>query len=114
MITVQILEDTDIVTGEEWCRPLNIVSMSGGMSDSYSFNNMGKPENNAKWCKAKDIFGDVWFNKPLSVIRKGVLNKFINYEFVVGDIPKQHLLNMSNYTSLSVTLKRIREVKEEE
>jgi hypothetical protein len=37
MINVQILEANDIVDPEDWCRPLSIVSMSGGHSDYYSF-----------------------------------------------------------------------------
>jgi hypothetical protein len=101
MIVCKILEDDDIITGEEWCRPLSLSTMSGGHSDSYSFTSMysGKPENNVKWVKAKYIFGQCWFNKPLFVLRKGVLNEFTNYEFLIGDIPKKHQLNMKNYNT---------------
>ena len=50
MITVQILEDTDTIQPTDWCRPLRLTTMSGGMSDYYSFESCysGLPENNVK------------------------------------------------------------------
>ena len=59
MTTLQILESKDMVNPTDWCRPLKFESMDGGRSDSYSFENMysGLPENNAKWVRVEDVFG---------------------------------------------------------
>lgn len=89
MITVQLLEINDKILPTDWCRPLTLVSMNGGYSDSYSFESeySGNPINNAKWCKVSDIFGETWFN---STVRQ--INKIGQpYEFIRGDIPKTHL-----------------------
>lgn len=100
MIDVKILEDDDIIAPTDWCRPLSIVSMSGGMSDSYSFKccYTGKPENNVEWCRAGITFGKCWFEKPttLKELRKIMDSR---YEFVRGDVPKKHQINMKNYSS---------------
>ena len=91
MINVTILEGDDAVDPEDWCRPLSIVSMSGGHSDYYSFTNQytGAPENNAKWVKVKYILGKPWHGCTVSEIRKG-LGKFTEWEFVRGDVPNRH------------------------
>ena len=59
MINLQLLEAGDIVEPEDWCRPLSIVSMSGGHSDEYSCKSQytGAPENNVKWVRVKYILG---------------------------------------------------------
>ena len=88
MKTIQILEDDDIVVPSDWCRPLQIISMSGGHSDYYSFESCytGLPENNVKWCRVEQIFGSCWFGKPVKEINiSGLL-----YEFARGDIPWKH------------------------
>lgn len=88
MKTVQILEPQDNVEATDWCRPLQIQSMSGGHSDNYSFvDDYGFPDNNAKWIKVEDIFGPCWFGKPASE-----LQKHKSYEFIRGDIPESHQL----------------------
>lgn len=98
MKTVQILESTDIIDGEDWCRPLEIVSMSGGMSDYYSFRSeySGTPENNAKWVKVKHVFGKCWFGEQVGVLIERMKKE---YEFVRGEPPKSHRLNMKNYNT---------------
>lgn len=98
MKAVQILEADDIVDPEDWCRPLSIVSMSGGHSDYYSFKNQytGAPENNVKWVKVKYILGKLWHGKTVKEIDAG-LGMFIMYEYVRGDMPKRQLLSLKNY-----------------
>lgn len=90
MLTVQILTDSDTVNPDDWCRPLEIVSMSGGHSDLYSFTSMGgSPENNAKWVQVKYILGKPWHGKTVDAIDKG-LGKYHYYEFIRGAIPNSH------------------------
>ncbi len=103
MITVQILEPEDIFLPDDWCRPLGIVSMSGGHSDSYSFKSMytGAPENNSQWVRAKDVIGDCWFGSTVKKYNKACSKYVYPLEFVRGDIPKAHRLNMKGYKSLS-------------
>lgn len=98
MITVQILEKMDRVDPEDWCRPLSIVSMSGGHSDYYSFQNQytGAPENNVKWVKVKYILGHGWHGKTVADIDFG-LGEFVKYEFIRGDIPKRQQLDLRDY-----------------
>jgi hypothetical protein len=99
MITVQILEHDDVVEPEDWCRPLSIVSMSGGHSDYYSFQSQytGAPENNVKWVKVKYILGKPWHYKTVGEIDSG-LGKFVKYEFIRGDIPKRQILSLRDYS----------------
>jgi hypothetical protein len=89
MKTVQILEPDDCVMPDDWCRPLRLESMSGGHSDAYSFESMysGNPENNVKWVRIKDVFGECWFGKQAKE-----LMIHIQYEIVRGDIPARHRL----------------------
>ena len=98
MITLQLLEANDIVEPEDWCRPLSIVSMSGGHSDYYSFQGAytGAPENNVKWVKVKYILGRGWHGQTVAEIDKG-LGRFIKYEYVRGDIPTRSKLSLKDY-----------------
>jgi hypothetical protein len=98
MKTLQLLEADDCVHPEDWCRPLSIVSMSGGHSDHYSFENQytGAPENNVKWVKVKYILGKPWHGKTVKEIDKG-LGEFVKYEYVRGDLPRRSILNLSDY-----------------
>lgn len=89
MKTIQILGPNDPVEPDDWCRPLQLMTMSGGHSDFYSFESMysGTPENNVKWVRVKDIFGSWLFGKPAKD-----LMYHIPYEIVRGDIPIDHRL----------------------
>ena len=91
MITVQILEETDTIHPDDWCRPLALISMSGGHSDSYSFESCysGAPENNVKWVRVKEILGECWYGKKVESLHKRLQLK---YEFCRGDLPKQHTM----------------------
>jgi hypothetical protein len=99
MIQIQLLEAHDIVDPEDWCRPLSIVSMSGGHSDYYSFTSQytGAPENNAKWVKVKYILGKPWHDKTVAEIDRG-LGQYQKYEFVRGSIPRRSQLSLKDYT----------------
>lgn len=97
MKIVSILEKEDIIDGDDWCRPLAIVSMSGGHSDSYSFKNIynGAPENNAKWVKVRYIFGACWAGSTVAKINGMGGTK---YEFMRGEIPVSHREPMKGYS----------------
>lgn len=97
MKTISILEGDDRIAEDDWCRPLRLQSMSGGMSDSYSFKSCysGTPENNVEWCMVKYVFGEVWFGKTVSSIAASIGP----YEFVRGDVPRKHRLDMREYNT---------------
>ena len=99
MITLQLLEADDAVHPDDWCRPLQLITMNGGHSDYYSFESCytGAPENNVKWVKVKYILGRGWHGCTVADIDFG-LGKFVKYEFVRGDIPQRSKLNLSDYT----------------
>lgn len=104
MITVQFLEATDVFQPDDWCRPLQFVTMSGGHSDDYSFKSVytGAPENNVKWTRVRDVIGGVWRGKTVGDFnRRG----FTKYEFVRGEIPRTHRLSMGDYRSMEHTWK---------
>lgn len=103
MITVNILEAADTIMPTDWCRPLSITSMSGGHSDYYSFKNQysGCPENNAQWVQVKCVIGKPWLGKTVGEFNKAMHSCGPKYEFLRGDLPRGHKLNMSGYTDLS-------------
>ena len=97
MITVNILQDNDTILPDDWCRPLLLNTEMGGMSDFMSHVSMysGSPKNNVKWVKVKCIYGPCWLGRAY-----GELNDTnVPMEFVRGDIPDSHKLNMSYYSS---------------
>jgi hypothetical protein len=100
MLTVQLLENEDTIKPNDWCRPLFLITMSGGMSDSMSFKSCygGIPENNVEWCKVKHVFGKPWFGSTVAEVKNMMQEE---YEFIRGDIPKSHALNMKGYTKLN-------------
>ena len=64
-----------------------ILTTFSPQSDVYSFYNTysGTPENNAKWIRVDQKFGDFWFGKPVKEL------VMVNpYEFIRGEIPKSH------------------------
>ena len=98
MKTVEILELDDLIDPEDWCRPLQLITMNGGHSDYYSFESCytGAPENNVKWVKVKYILGGVWLTKTVAEIDRE-LGKFVKYEFIRGDILRRSQLDLSDY-----------------
>lgn len=90
MITVSILEEFDIIKPTDYCRPLQIVSMNGGLSDYYSFECAfsGTPENNAKWTRVDQVFGKGWYGEQVQSLLENVN---VPYEFIRGPIPDPHL-----------------------
>lgn len=92
---IYMLELSDLVEPTDWCRPLKIISMSGGHSDHFSFKSCysGRPENNSKWVQVKHIFGKCWMRKSVNNINK----IGIPYEFIRGDIPQNHKLNLKKF-----------------
>jgi hypothetical protein len=49
----------------------------------------GKPENNLKWVKVHEVFGDMWFGRTVNDINHALLRR---YEFVRGSVPVEHIL----------------------
>ena len=100
MIQVSILEKDDIIQADDWCRPLSIVSMSGGHSDSYSFKSCytGTPENNVEWVQVKHVIGKFWIGLTVNDYTNAVQHRM---EFLRGTPPRQHQINMRDYSSLA-------------
>lgn len=91
MTSLLLLEPQDTVLPTDWCRPLAIISDDGGRSDEYSFTNIysGRPINNAKWVRVRDVFGPCWYGKTVQEIES---RTEAQYECVRGDPPKNHQL----------------------
>lgn len=120
MITLQLLEENDTIESNDWCRPLAINSMSGGYSDHYSFKNQysGTPENNSKWVQVKHIFGSCWFGKTVKELNGNGYSKHwpveTRMEFVRGEIPKKHQLDMKGFSSVASFEKKLKKQEEYE
>lgn len=101
MKTLKLLEAHDTVLPDDWCRPLELETMSGGMSDTVSFTSAysGRPENNVKWVRVKFIFGPCWYGRRVDEICDSSDEFSTPYEFVRGDLPLKHCLDHS-HTSL--------------
>lgn len=116
MITVQILEPSDILEPTDWCRPLSIISMSGGHSDHYSFRSQytGTPENNAQWVRASAVIGECWMGHPVGDFYKAMRDCGPRYEFIRGEVPKAHRLSMTGYNDLSKMNRRLKKRVEDD
>jgi len=96
MITLQILEDNDIIQQSDWCRPMTIQTINP-WSDTYVFTNTysGQPENNVRWLTAKQCC-PAWIGKTVKEFNDG-MEKFGNwYEFMRGPIPNKHQYGLTN------------------
>lgn len=103
MKNVSILEDADKLQADDWCRPLGLITMGGGQSDYYSFRSVysGQPENNLRWVRFGHVFGAVWHGKTAKHINDAVTAKGSQgYEFLRGEIPEDHKLDLSDYIVL--------------
>jgi len=91
MITINILEKTDVLKKGDWCRPLNLCTMSGGMGDGYSFKSMysGAPENNTKWCRVERIL-PFWIGGTIKKFEDAT-REYMIYEYARGDVPADHI-----------------------
>lgn len=98
MITVQILEDHDIILATDWCRPLLLITMTGGHSDYYSFESMytGQPENNVTWVTADQILGEHWIGQTVGEYNAAISHCGPEYEFLRGDVPASHQYGKTN------------------
>jgi hypothetical protein len=91
MYQIAILTSKDVIKKGDWCRPLSLSTMSGGMSDYYSFKSefSGSPENNTLWCRVERIM-PFWIGASVSSYNEKM--KEINkWEFIRGQIPESHI-----------------------
>lgn len=90
MITIQLLEDNDIIQSTDWCRPM-VINTIYPWSDTITFTNTysGNPENNVKWLTAKQCC-PFWIGKPVKDFNNGMKRSGSWYEFIRGPIPLQH------------------------
>jgi hypothetical protein len=90
MITVQLLEDNDIIQATDWCRPM-VIQPVNPWSDTVVFTNTygGGPINNVKWLTAKQCC-PYWIGKKLKDFNDGMGRTGTWYEFIRGDIPEKH------------------------
>jgi hypothetical protein len=103
MIAVGLLEHSDILQHDDWCRPLRIVSRGGGYSDGYSFRcaYSGTPENNVKWVRVGAVIGPSWIGRPVGDYVSAMEGLGGSWEFLRGPVPESHQLDMTHYHDLS-------------
>lgn len=90
MISIQLLEDTDIIQATDWCRPMTIQTISP-WSDTITFTNTysGNPENNVRWLTAQQCC-PFWIGKKVKDYNDGIEKMGTWYEFIRGPIPTKH------------------------
>lgn len=93
MISVHILEGHDKISPMDWVRPLHFDGEANTRSH-YS----GLPENNTMWIRVNECFGDWMFGKTVDEFHKHInkkmyhsINKGLQYEFVRGIMPDNHI-----------------------
>jgi hypothetical protein len=100
MIQIFLLEERDIINPNDWCRPLNLCTISL-QGDSYSFESTytGRPVNNLKWVKVKDAIGSCWFGKTIGEFNNPPMSiqQPQYYEFMRGSFPLNHVLDMKKF-----------------
>lgn len=91
MIAVHILEPHDTIRPDDWIRPLELHTMSGGMSDVISTRNpySGHPQNHVQWVQVRHVLGPCWYGKT---VREYVDTLGYPHEFVRGAVPSAHQL----------------------
>lgn len=89
MTEVTLLDPSDTIEGDDWCRPLSLFTESP-QGDYYAFTSCysGKPQNNLKWVRVKDVFGSCWIGKTVAELNTAL----IRYELLRGNIPKENQL----------------------
>jgi len=96
MIQIQLLEEDDIINPTDFCRPLSLQYSEFSNSIFTKATYSGSPINNMKWCRVQFILGKCWHGKKIKEYNsKDSIRKL---EFVRGQIPDSHLLDMDGYT----------------
>jgi hypothetical protein len=90
MISLQLLEEDDIIQANDWCRPMSIQPVDP-WSDTIVFTNTygGNTVNNVKWLTATQCC-PFWIGKKLKDFNDGMESTGTWYEFVRGNIPNNH------------------------
>lgn len=87
---LNLLGNLDIIIKGDWCRPLFLSTMSGGMSDSYAFSDIGgAPTNNTRWCRVERIM-PFWIGSTVGNYNNKMA-EFNEWEFVRGKLPASHV-----------------------
>lgn len=85
MKTVQILEDDDVITGNEYVRAITFIESENPGCNKFSCYG-GRPENNTLWVPFSDVFGTWCIGYTVGELREKMNN--YRYEFVLGDVPE--------------------------
>jgi hypothetical protein len=84
MITVKILEASDIVEPTDWVRPLYLFSGDGEVHTTSTYG--GRPINNLKWLPVYSCLAPRWHGKSVADV-ESLLGP---HEFMRGPLPKEH------------------------
>lgn len=84
MKTIQILEDNDEITGNEYVRAIDFVWHETPGCNSFSTYG-GRPENNTLWVPFSDVFGTWCIGYTVGELREKM--KGYRYEFALGEMP---------------------------
>lgn len=98
MIALKMLEESDVIQPDYWCRPLDFTSNDAAAPGCDAMANTtsgytGAPMNNTRWVKVRKVFGKCWWGKTVAEYHSGLDER---YEFVVGEIPSGHLNGRGN------------------
>jgi len=99
MITIQLLEDDDIIQSSDWCRPM-VILPADSWSDTILFNDTysGHPENNVTWLTAQQCCA-AWIGNTVKEFNDALANCVVWHEFVRGPIPVHHQYGLTKAES---------------
>lgn len=100
MIEVYLLEHDDHVFADDWVRPLVMVSGYDGLTVETRSYLSGRPENNVRWVRVRDVFGKHVFGLTVAELHKKFKDFGVQYEFMRGEIPDSHKFK---WRSMSLT-----------
>lgn len=89
-ISLIILEDSDIVTTDLWCRPLQFECMQFGGGNYHQTDEFGGLVNTYKWVNIGYYFGECWIGKTVKELNDATSTK---YELVSGNPPNGHYMS---------------------
>lgn len=97
MKSIKILEGSDVITEDVWCRPLEFLYESRASDAVFSRSTYsGRPINNMKWVPIQYALGSCWLGKTVAEFQ----GNECSCEFAIGDIPDEHKLDVREHMVL--------------
>lgn len=96
MVSIQILESSDVIEAGDFVRPLSLWWSEGGNIYTSATYGTG-PQNNMKWVKVSECL-EFWIGHTVWDYTENPKRSFcMPHEFARGDIPAKHILTLEEH-----------------